>query len=249
MGSETATSNSSASKFLGNPRQDLQTRLNIVTRESRHAEALHAYDIGVMATLGSMKAHWENMGNDKYTSLSEKRIFRREAERLGMLLVDARGESAKSDKVLEAKLAEQDGLAEYLERADARILENPRDTPEHLAKGVEPHGSSFRREAGMDRLERLLVDTRVETAKSDKVLGPKVAEQVRLAEYLEGTHLEDAKLRKTARGTPGYLAEGVAPHCFSFGRVTAGLVLRRPDRGNGGVRYPRQEDARSRNSV
>ncbi|KAK1764363.1 hypothetical protein QBC33DRAFT_561756 [Phialemonium atrogriseum] len=101
---ETITSQSSGSLSPPTFLHDLQSRIDIAVRESTHAETLHAYDIGVMATLESMKKYWAHRSNNLHISVSEKRIFRRETERLDMLLAEAREETQKSDKALEAKL-------------------------------------------------------------------------------------------------------------------------------------------------
>ncbi|KAK1836775.1 hypothetical protein QBC39DRAFT_429803, partial [Podospora conica] len=45
-------------------------------------EILHAYDVGVCAAVRSMAAYWAARASERHVSNSERRIFRREAERL-----------------------------------------------------------------------------------------------------------------------------------------------------------------------
>lgn len=118
-GAETgsALSSSSISHFPANGFQDSQIQLNVALREARDAEALHAFDIGVMASLVSMMGYWDQQCENRHISVSEKRIFRREADRLERLLISAREESAKSEKAFNVELAKQKWLAEALRKA------------------------------------------------------------------------------------------------------------------------------------
>jgi hypothetical protein len=116
-----ALSSSSVSKFSTNGHQDSQLQLKVAVRESRDAEALHAFDIGVMASLVSMMGYWDEQCENRHISVSEKRIFRREADRLERLLIRAQEESAKSEKTLDVKLAEEKRLADTLMKAQVGI--------------------------------------------------------------------------------------------------------------------------------
>lgn len=60
------------------------------------AEILHAYDVGVCAAIRSMAAYWAGRAGERHVSFSERRIFRREAERLRGLVEEAEGEVGRS---------------------------------------------------------------------------------------------------------------------------------------------------------
>ncbi|KAK4449649.1 hypothetical protein QBC34DRAFT_438085 [Podospora aff. communis PSN243] len=71
-------------------------RLENAVKSTRDAESLHAYEIGVFAALKSMECHWSNLSAQHHISNSEKRIFRREAERLRELLSDVELETLEN---------------------------------------------------------------------------------------------------------------------------------------------------------
>lgn len=144
LSTRTTTYESSESHVLVSHADELRTRLEEVAQASSNAEAAHAYDIGVVAALSAMKTYWDTRGDNKYTSLAEKRIFRREAERLDQLLVQGRGEMLKSDKVLAANLAEKTRLAEQLGRPDSEIHEvhadnSPEENPPAAFPAAKEH--------------------------------------------------------------------------------------------------------------
>lgn len=107
---------SSISHFPANGHQDSQLQLKVALLEARDAETLHAFDIGVMGSLVSMMGYWDEQCENRHISVSEKRIFRREAGRLERLLINAREESAKSEKAVNVKLTELEGLAETVRK-------------------------------------------------------------------------------------------------------------------------------------
>ncbi|KAK0644210.1 hypothetical protein B0T16DRAFT_392599 [Cercophora newfieldiana] len=76
------------------------THLENAIKSTRDAEALHAYDIGVCAALKSMELHWSSLCAQRHVSNNEKRIFRREAQRLQELVRDAERETMGNEERL-----------------------------------------------------------------------------------------------------------------------------------------------------
>ena len=86
------------------------TMLADAVRTARDAEMIHAYDIGVCAALESMIKYWSTRSARRHVSSSEKRIFRREAQRLQELMEDAKKELETSQRDLATWKKEEDRL-------------------------------------------------------------------------------------------------------------------------------------------
>ncbi|KAK3316542.1 hypothetical protein B0H66DRAFT_561534 [Apodospora peruviana] len=85
-----------------------QSQLRAAVTRSRNAEALHGYDVGVVAALQSMLVHWTSHSEERHISAAEKRIFLREAQRLTELIDDAEAEMvAGNSDLLENQEAEE----------------------------------------------------------------------------------------------------------------------------------------------
>ncbi|KAK3381896.1 hypothetical protein B0H63DRAFT_524576 [Podospora didyma] len=110
-------------------------RLNEATKNSNAAEILHAYDLGVLATLQSMTAYWAGRSDARHVSNVEKRIFRREAQRLDELLGDAEKQSAASYTLLAKKLDEKHDLLNQLTAAERDVFGG--DRVDHLRRQEE----------------------------------------------------------------------------------------------------------------
>ena len=94
------------------PRKRLLLKLQEVSKSAREAEMLHAYDVGVQAALLSMQTYWASKARELHISNPERRIFKRENERLSDLLKDTAKVMLASDQRLAAKQALERRLAE-----------------------------------------------------------------------------------------------------------------------------------------
>jgi hypothetical protein len=93
-------------------------RLEDAVKSTRDAESLHAYEIGVCAALKSMEYHWSSLSAQHHISKNEKRIFRREAQRLRELLSDAELETVGNEDCV-ARRQERENQAWMELRASA----------------------------------------------------------------------------------------------------------------------------------
>ncbi|KAK5662333.1 hypothetical protein OQA88_8239 [Cercophora sp. LCS_1] len=103
----TTTTTSSSAYSFSPPLDPFPPKLKEAIQASREAETLHAYDVGVCAALQSMEQHWATRATQRYVSIQEKRIFRREAQRLRELLGDAQRDMMASDGLLASRQQEE----------------------------------------------------------------------------------------------------------------------------------------------
>jgi len=122
------------------------TKLEAAIKTSREAETLHAYDVGVCAALQSMEEHWTQLTASRHVSNSEKRIFRREAERLRQLLVDAEKEMLASAERLARKEEDEQRwwreIQEVLKERDPPTAETRREVSTGYGGGDGSSGIS-----------------------------------------------------------------------------------------------------------
>ena len=123
------------------------TKLEAAIRTSREAEMLHAYDVGVCAALQSMEEHWTQLTASRHVSNSEKRIFRREAERLRQLLVDAEREMLASAERLARKEEDEQRwwreIQEVLKEGDPPTVQMRKDVSTGHGDGDGSSGISW----------------------------------------------------------------------------------------------------------
>lgn len=92
----------------------LSARLKDAIQTARDAETIHAYDVGICAAIQSMTQYWSSRAAQRHISRSEKRIFRREAQRLQELMEEAKKELDASQADLVTWQKEEDRLREQI---------------------------------------------------------------------------------------------------------------------------------------
>jgi hypothetical protein len=105
----------------------LHMSFSAALHELQVAEVCHAYVVGVVMALECMKNDWNRRTYLHHVSNAERRIFRREAERLQQRHEDARTDLTASAERLDAKLGELERIRVELVLARARF---PHDHPQ-----------------------------------------------------------------------------------------------------------------------
>ncbi|KAK0615622.1 hypothetical protein B0T17DRAFT_619256 [Bombardia bombarda] len=119
VSSSAATTKSSPSSLNKHqPELSVQTRLKAAITTVREAETLHAYDVGVCAALQSMTEYWNQRANESHVSNAEKRIFRREAQRVMELMQNAEQEMLASNSLLAKKQKKEQRLLDEVKRVE-----------------------------------------------------------------------------------------------------------------------------------